>query len=174
MKPAVLAAAQVWMWGWPRFALAVTNSVEDAVRRTPSSGSPPAMPPEPSLGLSLAKLGIGLLVVLAVIWLVSRWVRRRWPRAAGGEALRVLGTLPLGPGKSVCLVEVADRVLVLGVGQEIRVLEVIDDPERRDKLRPDGGAIPVAFDRQLAEALRRMADRRRTWLRRQRGSDADE
>lgn len=152
---------------------AVANSVEDAVRRAPSAPAPSSAPPVPSLGMSVAKLVIGLLLVILIIWAVSRWLKRRWP-AGGSDAFRLLGTLPLGPGKSVCVVEVAGRVLVLGVGQDVHLLEVIDERERLDRLRSEEGLPSGKFDQRLSDALRQVAERRRTWLRRQRGLDEHE
>lgn len=172
MKTVLAFAGWCWLLAWPRTSLAVANSVEDAVRHAPPS-TPSAPPPEPSLSLSFLKLGLGLLVILALIWIASRWLRGRWPKAAGSDSFRVLGVLPLGPGKAVHLIEVADRVLVLGVAQDIRVLEVIEDPQRKQSLRSEEGKAP-GFDRRLAEVLQKMADRRRTWLQRQRGRDGDD
>jgi flagellar protein FliO/FliZ len=124
--------------------------------------------------MSMAKLVIGLLLVMLIIWAASRWLKRRWPTAGGSGDFRLLGTLPLGPGKSVCVVEVAGRVLVLGVGQDVHLLEVIDDEKWLDKLRSEESMPSVKFDQRLSDALRQVVERRKTWLRRQRGMDEHE
>lgn len=65
----------------------------------------------------------GIVVFLAVI------VTRMWAKRGGGlfsgpnRLLHVLEQLSLGPGRSVCLIKAADKILLLGVGEkEIRVL----------------------------------------------------
>lgn len=72
-------------------------------------------------------LAFGLVLLAA--WGASRWLGRRG--AAGGHgALRLLGGVSLGSGRSLCLVQVGRRVLVLGLAdKEIRLLSSIRDPD---------------------------------------------
>lgn len=58
----------------------------------------------------------------------------------GAPALRVVGGIRLGPGKSVILVELAGEVLVLGAtSKELTLLTKVDDPHRIEQLRPGAG-----------------------------------
>lgn len=58
----------------------------------------------------------------------------------GAPALRVVGGLRLGPGKSVILVELAGEVLVLGAtAKDLTLLTKVDDPHRIAQLRPGTG-----------------------------------
>lgn len=92
----------------------------------------PSQAPSPDLagGVSqmLLALGLVLALVLALYWLARRFL----PGATGlGQTpgLKVLGRLALGPKKGLVLVEVGQRVLVLGLGeQDITLLATIDDP----------------------------------------------
>jgi flagellar protein FliO/FliZ len=86
------------------------------------------------LGLRVA---LSLACVLGLIWFAGR-------RLQGTAALRkprsvpmtVLGRQTLGKGASLALVEIAGRVLLLGVGEQgVRVLTELDVPEA-----PDAGA----------------------------------
>ena len=88
------------------------------------------------LGLS-AKLGL----VLIVIWLAvvaMRWYVRRVngvDGAASGRQLRVLETKALAPNRSLHLVRVGNRAVLLGVTPErINQLTEIDDPEEVERL----------------------------------------
>lgn len=61
----------------------------------------------------------------------------------GAPALRLMGGLRLGPGKSVILVELAGEVLVLGsTAKELTLLTRVDDPHRIEQLRPAGLTLP--------------------------------
>ncbi|RYV50011.1 FliO/MopB family protein [Pengzhenrongella frigida] len=84
--------------------------------------------------MSVALLGLrvvlALACVLALIWLASRKLSGMSglgkPRSI---PLTVLGRQSLGKGSGIALVEVAGRVLLLGVGEQgVRVLTEIDVP----------------------------------------------
>lgn len=65
-------------------------------------------------------------------------------RSGGAPALRLMGGLRLGPGKSVILVELAGEVLVLGAtAKELTLLTRVDDPHRIEQLRPAGLGFPT-------------------------------
>ncbi|RMH36125.1 MAG: hypothetical protein D6690_06615 [Nitrospirae bacterium] len=58
---------------------------------------------------------------------------------SGLPRFRVLGTLRLGPGKGIFLVEVAGEVLVLGTtSRDVTVLTRVQDAERVEQLRAIG------------------------------------
>lgn len=68
-----------------------------------------------SLAGSLGQMAFGLVIVVAVL-LVCLWLLKRLGAPRGGaRGLKVLGAAPVGPRERVVLVEVADKVLVLGV-----------------------------------------------------------
>ena len=79
----------------------------------------------------------------------------------GGPALRLMGGLRLGPGKSVVLVELAGEVLVLGnTAKELTLLTRVDDPHRIEQLRPGTGlglpslSWPAVFAKEKDRAMR--------------------
>ena len=81
---------------------------------------------------------IGLAVVLGLILLVSRVLRRYVPavRALGGEGLRVVQRTPLSSKQSVALVQVGQRMVLIGITPDhVSSLAVIDDPEECARLR---------------------------------------
>lgn len=85
----------------------------------------------------IVRLVISLAIVVGMIWLLvkllalrSRWLYRHRP-------LKVLGGVGLGPQKSVQLVEIGETLYVLGVGQDVRLLHIIEDPEERERIIQD-------------------------------------
>jgi flagellar protein FliO/FliZ len=123
-------------WGPKALALAAKDSA--------------ALPPA-DFTSALTQMLVGLFLVLAVLvglyWLVRRFLPR--PALAGGAHLRMLGRLNLGPRKYLALVEVAGRVLVLGVTSErISLLETVREPKRVAEMTADqGGSFLKAFKR---------------------------
>jgi flagellar biosynthetic protein FliO len=71
-------------------------------------------------GGTLARMGIGLLVVLGIIfavWYVLKRVRSsRYPEtdSRGSAMIDVLSTTPLGPNRNLHLVRVGDELIVIG------------------------------------------------------------
>lgn len=58
-----------------------------------------------------------------------------------GRAMRLVDTLPLGPGRALYLVEVGGRMLVIGVsGQRMERLDAVTDPDEVAQLRRLAGA----------------------------------
>lgn len=91
-----------------------------------------AQPPSATVTGSLRLLA-GLAVVAGLILAGYAALRRFghwWPKT-GGSAIRIRETRPLGPKKSLCVVEVQDRQLLLGITAErITLLESM--PARPD------------------------------------------
>jgi flagellar biogenesis protein FliO len=110
-----------------------------------------------------------LLAFAAVVFLAvatSRWLGGR-VRQGGAAALRVVGALQLGGGRSVCAVQVASRVLVLGLGdKQVSLLCALDDPADVGVLAPGPGAAPTAMLQPFARQLRAAIDRAREVRRR--------
>ncbi len=86
-------------------------------------------------------LAVRLGLVLVVIWLAvmaMRWYVRRVngiDGAASGRQLQVLETKALAPNRSLHLVRVGNRAVLLGVTPErINQLTEIDDPEEVERL----------------------------------------
>ncbi|MCB2184858.1 MAG: flagellar biosynthetic protein FliO [Deltaproteobacteria bacterium] len=103
-----------------------------------------APPPSPLTGGDLTAMMVKMVAALALVlglMLGLYWVLRRFVPGGGGGGslaaggLRQVGRLALGPKKSLVLVEMGSRILVLGVGeQEINLLYSVDDPEEVARL----------------------------------------
>lgn len=83
-----------------------------------------------NLAGQLAQLGLGLLVVVGLIFLLGYVMRRVGPLAPqGGQHIRVITTYPLGPRDRLALVEVGGQQLLLGISPgRITTLHVLDEP----------------------------------------------
>lgn len=118
---------------------------------TPSAAStvsqPLALPeesPNPSPGFfsTLVRLLLALAITIGLIFvtvwgLKIIWEKRGWNNVVDeGKPVRILTSTYLAPRKTIHLVEVANRILVLGVGnEEVNCLEVIREPAEVESLR---------------------------------------
>jgi flagellar protein FliO/FliZ len=64
---------------------------------------------------AIARTSISLVAVLGLLYLISRWLRRRQGGVVGGADFTVLAKQSLGAKAAVALVKVGDRALVVGV-----------------------------------------------------------
>ena len=75
-------------------------------------------------------------VVFAMAYVATKFLGGRFNAHIPGHGGRVLENLPLGQNRSVCIIEMADRVFLLGVtDQSITLLSEILDPEEIERLR---------------------------------------
>ncbi|UJJ31008.1 flagellar biosynthetic protein FliO [Halopseudomonas maritima] len=83
-----------------------------------------------SLAAQLSQLALGLLVVVGLIFLLGWLLRRVGPMAAqGGQHIRLLSSLPLGPRDRLLLVDVGGTQMLLGTSPgRINTLHVFDQP----------------------------------------------
>jgi len=105
-----------------------------------------------SLAGRLVQLGLGLLVVVGLIFLLGYLMRRVGPLSPqGGQHIRVISTYPLGPRDRLALVEVGGQQLLLGISPgRITTLHVLDEPVMDDTEVPNG-----EFARKLQAILKR-------------------
>lgn len=91
--------------------------------------------------------------VVVMAYFASKFLSGRFQNQNTSAGGRLLEHLALGPNKSVCVVEIADKLLLLGVtDHQITLLGEIEDPEEIDRLRRQAVAQPVdgsAFASQL-------------------------
>ncbi|ADP16089.1 flagellar biosynthetic protein FliO [Achromobacter sp. SD115] len=102
---------------------------------------------------ALLRVIIGLILVVAAI-LVSAWLARRaglTPRG-GGNLLRQVASLPVGPRQSIVVVEVENTWLVVGVGpNQLNTLHTLPAGQL-----PEASTLPAAaFAAKLGQALKR-------------------
>lgn len=80
-----------------------------------------------SLFFEIVKLFFALLLVLALIYLFLYFLKRRNKLGTRIQALENLGGITVGQNKSVQLVRLGDYIYLIGVGEEITLLQKIED-----------------------------------------------
>ena len=94
---------------------------------------------------------LSLLAVFAFVLILAygaaRFLSSHFAKAAGATGGHLLAHLPLGPNRSVCIVELAERVFVLGVTEHsITRLKEITDPEEIERLHRNSLAVSGGMD----------------------------
>ncbi|WP_049661537.1 flagellar biosynthetic protein FliO [Bacillus sp. FJAT-27231] len=74
-----------------------------------------------------------LIFVLALIYFILRFVNQKSRSYQQTKLIQHLGGTPLGGNRSIQLVKIGERVLILGVGENIQLLQEIDDEEERSR-----------------------------------------
>ncbi|WP_022962788.1 flagellar biosynthetic protein FliO [Halopseudomonas pelagia] len=107
-----------------------------------------------SLMGQLVQLGGGLLLVVGLIFLMGYLMRRVGPLAPqGGQHIRLVSSLPLGPRDRLLLIDVGGKQLLLGASPgRINTLHVFEEPVAEVAA---SGAMPADFARTLRGLLKR-------------------
>lgn len=109
------------------------ETVNDGVTNDPwVTDSEPATDeiiPEQNTFLIFAQMISALALVIVLIYLLLRFLNKRSQSFQSTQMLQNIGGVPLGANRSVQIVKVGSRVLVVGVGESIQLLREIDDPE---------------------------------------------
>lgn len=75
------------------------------------------------------------VVVVVMAYFTAKFIGSRFNARMATGGGRILETLPLAPNRSVCIVEIAGRVFLLGVGENISLLAEITDDSTVENLR---------------------------------------
>lgn len=105
-------------------------AAKQPVTTTAHVGTAATLPQSPATAGSLGGAFFALVLVLGLI-LALAWLAKRLPGVAGSSnpALRVVGSLSLGPRERVVVVAIGDTQLLLGVGAGgTRTLHTLTEP----------------------------------------------
>lgn len=75
-----------------------------------------------------------LAFVVFLIYALLRFLNKRSQTYRSTQMLQNIGGVPLGANRSVQIVKVGDRLLVVGVGETIQLLKEIENPDEIDQL----------------------------------------
>ncbi|GAB6908862.1 hypothetical protein DESC_300060 [Desulfosarcina cetonica] len=104
-----------------------------------------------------ASLGVVLGLILLLLYGIKKIVRER-TRASGGRSIRVLENHYLGVKKSICMVAIPGKVLVLGISADrIQLLDTLDEAVCDGK---DAGDQQRTFGPMLVERLKQFGSGR--------------
>lgn len=120
----------------------------------------PAYAAEPVSGMTdgLVQMVLGLTVVVGLL-LGSLWLIKRLSTPGGAaRGMKILGALPVGPRERIVLVEIADKVLVLGItAAGINALHTLE----RSQLPQDDPTPAAGARNDFGHWLKKSLERRR-------------
>jgi flagellar protein FliO/FliZ len=82
-----------------------------------------------SMPVLLLQTVLILVVLVAFIYFLLRFVGRRSQAFFGRAGIRMLGGCSLGPQKSLQIVQIGSALYVVGVGENVTLLRCIENPE---------------------------------------------
>lgn len=112
---------------WLAVLLLFTPALQAATEETPRVlGSAT----QASLSAQVLQLGLGLVLVVGLIFLLAFLLRRMGPMAGiGSQQIRIISSLPLGTRDRLLLVDVAGTQMLLGASAgRINTLHVFAEP----------------------------------------------
>lgn len=141
----------------------------------------PAGQEESSVGSTVAylfSLFFVFLFVLGLAYLVSKFIAQKSMYMRNGHTSKILDRLPLGTNQGVYVIEMAGKVLLIGVtGQQITLLQEIVDSEEIQKLHSSAeetsllpGNVQQLFKEQIA-SLNNLSQRIPAILRKDRSKE---
>lgn len=77
----------------------------------------------------IVKICFVLVFVILLFYLIIRVLAKRNQMVGSRQSIRSLGGVPLGQNKSIQIVEIGHCLYLVGVGENIQLLEKIDDPD---------------------------------------------
>jgi flagellar protein FliO/FliZ len=93
--------------------------------------------PANNVGLSFwdfLRMIFALIFVVALLYFILRFISKKTKAYQKANFIENLGGTNLGANRSIQLVKVGDRVLIVGVGENIQLLTEIEDVEERKQL----------------------------------------
>lgn len=93
--------------------------------------------PDSSVGLSFwdfLRMIFAMIFVVALLYFVLRFISKKTKNYQKASFIENLGGTSLGGNRSIQLVKVGDRVLIVGVGEDIQLLSEIKNDIERNQL----------------------------------------
>lgn len=76
-----------------------------------------------------------LIVIIGLIILFIKFLSKNSKWFSSGKGIHLMAGVQLGQHKSMQMVEVAGRIYVLGVGENVQLIDKIEDPDQVDQIR---------------------------------------
>lgn len=70
-----------------------------------------------------------LILIIALFFVLIKFLAKKNQYSPFGRSIRSIGGIPLGQNKSIQIVEIGHSLYVVGVGENIQMLDKIDDAE---------------------------------------------
>ncbi|MBS4193995.1 flagellar biosynthetic protein FliO [Lederbergia citri] len=102
-----------------------------------------------SLGIGISeflKMIFALIFVIAILYFLLKFINKRSQSYQQNRLVQNLGGTPLGGNRSIQIVKVGNRLLILGVGEDVQLLkEITDEQEYENYIKQ--------YDEQLEQSL---------------------
>ncbi|TMW73224.1 flagellar biosynthetic protein FliO [Alteribacter natronophilus] len=85
----------------------------------------------------LFQMFLALGVVLALIYGMLRFINRRTRTLKGSRTIQSVGGVNVGQNRSVQIVKAGDRLLIVGVGEDVRLLREVSNPDEIEQMLKD-------------------------------------
>lgn len=91
----------------------------------------PSMVAVPSMGATLLRLVLSILIVIVFAFLAIKFFQRQMPFTRSGRWMRILDQVVIGQNRALLLAEIAGKIYVLGItDHNITKLLEIDDASK--------------------------------------------
>jgi len=144
----------------PPAALADGAGVGDEAASSEATYSLGTASPMGAVAKMLAALAFVILLVYGVLWFMRRMMGRRYGRKGEGRSLEVIESAYVGPHKTVSLVRVGSRSVLVGVTDtQVSILTELDADETEQLLARNDVAQPQqSFSGVLSTAAGKIRD----------------
>ncbi|WP_409253712.1 flagellar biosynthetic protein FliO [Bacillus sp. SCS-153A] len=112
--------------------------------------------------LDYLKMVFALVFVIALIYFLLKFINQKSKTFQQSKLIQNLGGTPLGGNRSVQLVKVGERILILGVGEDIQLLKEINSKEEKDDI--------LMFYDEKTQGLQQQKDILTQWIGKRTGS----
>ncbi|MGR7944038.1 FliO/MopB family protein [Paenibacillus sp. M.A.Huq-81] len=110
---------------------------------------------------SMVWVMVALAIVIALILVVIKWLSKRSKIWGANRSMRSLGGVGLGQNSSMQVVEIAGRLYIVGVGQNITLLDKLSPEEAEDVIAAlEGGPENAWSPKDFAELLKKWKNRK--------------
>jgi flagellar protein FliO/FliZ len=110
-------------------AFCVTTNVSLAAQVDPPKDSVPNITGAFDSIKMIGQVIFFLILIIALFFVLIKFLAKRNQYSPFGRSIRSLGGVPLGQNKSIQIVEIGHSLFVVGVGENIQMLEKIDDAD---------------------------------------------
>lgn len=104
------------------------GTVEDENRDTEGNAS------TGSLLINLFKMVLALLLVIGLIYLLLKFLQKKSKRFQQIKGLENIGGITVGPNKSIQIVRIGSKLYMVGVGENVELLEEITDEQAKEEI----------------------------------------
>lgn len=99
---------------------------------------------------------LSLAVIVGVLIVLSKWMMRKRHLFQANRSLRIVASIVLAPQKTVHVVEIGTQLYVIGVGQDVTLLDKVTDRsswERVDDAQEEKSFFPWAHGYQRTQSV---------------------